>query len=388
MKNVAVFFGGQSVEHEVSVITALQLMENINTEKYHIVPVYIDKQGIWRSDERLKKLSSYQDKSCNEAAEVFMNTAPGDFNLYGRKAGFLKKSHELAKIDICFPALHGTKGEDGSIQGFFELKNIPYVGASVLASALGMDKIVMKKLFKAHGLPVVNHKWFYRKNYQSDKEQILGEIEREMNYPLIVKPSNLGSSIGISTAEDREALIGSIEVACQYDQKILVEEKMENCREINCAVLGIGDNIEASLCEEPMILSDILSFKDKYVQKSKQSASKTSPKRKIPAEIPLEIEEKVKRISKEAFMAIDAAGVARIDFLYCEQKSLLYINEINTMPGSISYYLWEKLNINFKMLTEKLIEIALYAESEKKNTKYAYDEINLFAQSFQQQALK
>lgn len=383
MKTVAVFFGGQSVEHEVSIITALQIIENMDKEKYTAVPIYIDKLGDWYSGETLSHIDVFKNKTYKDAERVYMNSIKGDSFLYYSKTGLLKKSKPLCQIDICFPAIHGTNGEDGTLQGFFEFKNIAYVGSNVTSSALGMDKIMMKKLFKIQGLPIVNFKWFYRSDYLKNSELIIQETEKELRYPLIVKPSNLGSSVGISVVKTVEELEKAIEIACQYDRKILVEEKVENCREINCAVLGMENNIEASLCEEPFLIDEILSFEDKYVQKSKNFSGKAGEKRRIPADISEELDERVKKLAKEAFRSIDASGVSRIDFLYNDKKELLYVNEINTIPGSMSFYLWEKMNVDFKMLIDKLIEIALYANAEKQHTKFSYEEIDLFNKNYQ-----
>jgi len=384
MKNIAVFFGGQSVEHEVSVITAVQVMEQIKKLGENVIPVYITKNGVWKTGESLKNIDTFKEKNFDNCEEVYMTAQKDDFNIYIKKekTGLFKKANKIYSVDICFPILHGTNGEDGTIQGLFEFKNIPYVGPSVLASSVGMDKIIMKKLFKAHGLPVVEHKWFYRKDYLLDAEAIIAEVEKELRYPLIVKPSNLGSSVGISVAKTKEELKKSINIAVEYDRKILIEEKIEDCREINCAVLGVDDNIEASLCEEPILNSDLLSYKDKYIQKGKTANSKGENKRKIPADIPKVLEDKVKKISKDAFKAIDASGVSRIDFLYNDKKEIIYINEINTIPGSLAFYLWEKMNIDFSMLIQKLIEIAQYKYEEKDKTCFSYDQIDLFDANF------
>lgn len=373
MKRVGVVFGGRSVEHEVSVITGMQVIENIDKSKYEVVPIYITKEGKWLTGESLKEYNTFKKGDFKDAKEILISPNHGDNNLYAHPntVGLFGKKI-IDKIDVIFPALHGTYGEDGSIQGLFELMNIPYAGGGVLASSVGMDKILMKDVYKANGIPVVDYHWFYRSNWKMDNEKIIADIEEKLAYPLFVKPANLGSSIGINIAKDREGLIEAIEVAVAYDRKIIIEKAVENPREINCAVMGYDEEVEASLCEEPLGWKDVLTFEDKYVKSNAKGGKSTGERRIIPAEIEDNIREEIESLAKRAFTVIDAAGCSRIDFLIDENEKV-YVNEINTLPGSIGFYLWEGKGISFAKLIDKLIDIAIITHKEKDNNIYSYD---------------
>lgn len=374
-KRVGVVFGGRSVEHEVSVITGIQVMENIDKTKYDVVPIYINKEGKWYTGESLMDFKNFKNDNLKNLKEIIMTPKYNDNKLYSHpeNIGFLGKK-VIENVDVIFTALHGTNAEDGTVQGLLELIDIPYTGAGVMASAVGMDKIVMKDVFRAHGLPIVNYMWFFRKRWLNDKESILNEVEQKLKYPVFVKPSNLGSSVGITKAKDRESLIEAIEIAIRYDRKILIEESVEAPREINCAVMGYEDNVKASLCEEPVGWKDLLSYEDKYI-KSNTKGSKGGG-RNIPADLPDEITKLIQDTAKKAFMAIDCRGNARIDFLLDENLKI-YVNEINTLPGSIAYYLWEPMGISFKDLINELIDISIKAYEDKSNNMYSYD-VDLF----------
>jgi D-alanine-D-alanine ligase len=348
-KKVAVLFGGRSVEHEVSVITGAQVMENIDKEKYDVVPIYIDKEGKWFTGDSLKEFENFKNSNLNDLQEIV-----------------------LSAIDIIFPTIHGTNGEDGTIQGLFELMNIPYVGGGVLASSVGMDKILMKDVFKSNGLPIVDYLWFYRSRWEDDKEGIINDIEKTLGYPIFVKPANLGSSIGISKAKDRDSLIHAIEIAIRYDRKIIIEKAVENPREINCAVMGYDDKVESSLCEEPLGWEEILTFEDKYVKSNVKGMGKEGSRRIIPAEIDDSIRERIEDVAKKSFMAIDCSGNARVDFLI-DKNNNIYINEINTLPGSVAFYLWEDKGYSFKKLIDKMIDIAIKVHENKNENMYSYD---------------
>lgn len=370
-KKVGVVFGGRSVEHEVSVITGLQIIENIDKDKYEIVPIYIDKEGRWLTGDSLFKFENFKENKLENVDEIIFSPRYNDFNLYAfpEKVGFLGKK-VIEKVDIIFPAVHGTNGEDGTIQGLFELMNIPYAGGNVLASSVGMDKILMKDVFKANNLSVVDYTWFYRSKWVESREGILEKIEKELSYPLFIKPANLGSSIGISKAVDKKTLMNGIEIAIRYDRKIIIEKAVENPREINCAIMGYDDHLETSLCEEPLGWEDLLSYEDKYVKSNMKNGEEE--RRKIPADIEDSIQEEIEIIARKAFQVIGGSGNARIDFLL-DEKNKVYINEINTMPGSIAYYLWEGKDIPFKELVNKMIDIAIRVHEEKNKNMYSYD---------------
>jgi len=374
-KKVAVVFGGRSVEHEVSVITGMQVIENIDKGKYDVVPIFINKDGKWLTGESLYDFKNFKSNNLKNLKEVIITPISNDKKLYSHPGtiGFLGKKF-IEDIDIVFPALHGTYGEDGTIQGLFELLNIPYATGGVLASSVGMDKIVMKAVFKSYDLPIVDYIWFFRKRWSEDKEGIIKEVEDKLGYPVFVKPANLGSSVGISKAKDKDKLIEAIEIAIRYDRKIIIEKSIENPREINCAVMGYDDNVRASLCEEPLGWKELLSYEDKYVRSNTKGVK--GGKRVIPADLPDEVREQIEEVAKQSFMAIDCKGNARIDFLV-DENGKIYINEINTQPGSVAYYLWEPMGITFKELINQLLDIAVEAHKEKSKNMYSYD-VDLF----------
>lgn len=377
MENIAVIFGGRSVEHEVSVITGMQVIENIDKSKYKVIPIYINKEGKWLTGQSLMKFENFKENKLSDAREIILSQNAGDKNIYlnPEKAGLFGKKI-LDKIDIVFPALHGTHGEDGTIQGLFELMDIPYVGSGVLGASVGMDKILMKDVYKANDIPIVNYHWFYRTDWDKKKDQILAEIEGKLSYPLFVKPANLGSSIGINIAKNKDELIYAIEIAINYDRKIIVEEGVKNPREINCAVLGYDDELESSLCEEPMGWEDILTFEDKYVKSNAKGGKSSGERRIIPAEIEEKLREEIESLAKKAFRVIDGRGTARIDFLV-NKEGKVFVNEINTLPGSIGFYLWEGKNIDFKKLIDRMIDISKIVYKQKESNMYKFD-ANLF----------
>ncbi len=377
MKKVGVIFGGRSVEHEVSVITGMQVMENIDKTKYEVVPIYVNRDGKWLTGSSLMDFKNYKEGNFKDAKEIILSHNHGDNNLYANPetVGLFGKK-VLGEIDIAFPAFHGMNGEDGTVQGIFELMDIPYVGCGVLGSAVGMDKILMKDVYKANGLSVVDYTWFYRSEWFKDKDGVIKDIEEKLSYPLFVKPANLGSSIGISKAKNREGLIFAIEVATKYDRKIIIEKAVENLREINCAVMGFNDEVITSLCEEPIGWEEILSFEDKYVKSNEKGGKSSGERRIIPADIEDNIRQEIEELAKKAFITIDGRGVSRIDFLV-DSNNKVYINEINTLPGSISFYLWEGKGYPFKKLIDELISIAIKVHEEKKENMYSY-EANLF----------
>lgn len=381
MKRVGVIIGGKSVEHEVSIITGLQIFENIDRSKYEAMVIYIDKTGRWFVGEALASIETYKTKNFNNLLEVIpwkSSDSRSVLCLYPNpdiKQGFLSKKREKIQVDVVIPATHGTNVEDGVLQGVLETCGVPYGFSDVKASALGMDKVLMKKVFKAEKLPVLPYVWFYRSQYNQLKAQCLLEAEA-IGYPLIVKPSNLGSSIGIGKARNRNELEYTIEVAFHYDRKIIIEKCLENPREINCSVMGYENDLQASLCEEPIGWQEYLKFEDKYMNKNGNKNDKGTDKRIIPADIPDYISKIVQLLAKEAFKSIDAKGVARIDFLLEGEE--IYVNEINTIPGSASFYLWEPSGVKFKDLINRLIEIALqkHADNAEKIDSYDVDLLN------------
>ncbi|MCM1132162.1 MAG: D-alanine--D-alanine ligase [Ruminococcus flavefaciens] len=375
--NLAVLFGGRSVEHEVSVISAVQAMASMNKEKYNIVPVYMTKKSEFYTGEKLTDINNYKDipallKECTEC--VFVRSE-GKVQLIRQK---MKKfgSNLISDIDIAFPIVHGTNVEDGALQGYLQTLDLPYVGCDVLASAIGMDKYVMKILLKEAGFPVLDCCRF--SSFDLDRiDECADEVEKKFGYPVIVKPINLGSSVGISKANDRDGLIRSIESAFEFSDRILVEPAVVQLKEINCSVVGDSEEAEASVCEEPVQASneDILSFEQKYVGGGKSGGSKgmASLKRKIPAEISSEQEKTIQKLAVDAFRYLGCNGVTRIDFMIDMATDKIYINEINTIPGSLAFYLWEAKGVKYPALLEKMIQLALKRHRQGQKINYTFD---------------
>lgn len=373
-KRIGIVIGGKSVEHEVSIITGLQVLENIDKDKYEPIIIYIRKDGSWVLGKSLHDIKSYKTKSFKDAYEVVPIADKNKLILYPHpekaKRNFFKNFFRKPKpveIDVVFPAMHGTNGEDGCIHGFCQMNDISCAFGRVLSSAVGMDKVIMKKLFIADNLPIVDYIWFYKNDFLINMEKVIANSEI-IGYPLIVKPANLGSSVGISKANNQEELIHAIQIAISYDKKIIVEKCVENLREINCAVMGYENDLITSLCEEPLNYKDFLSYEDKYINNSKNNIN---GKRKIPADIDEETKNKIFELAKSAFKAIDCSGNARIDFLY--DGNNIYINEINTIPGSLAFYLWEATGISFKELVTKIINFAELETKERSTNIISYN---------------
>ena len=367
-KRIGLFFGSKSVEHEISIITAMQVLNAIDKEKYEVVPIYIDKSGEFFTGDYLKEINNFKNLSLipkNSQRIINLKLKAKNKMIFETESLFNKK----IEIDIAFSTIHGTYGEDGKIQGIFEMLNIPYVGADVTSSALGMDKVLMKETFKANDLPIVNHLWIKRDEWENKKDEIIKSIEEKIKYPLFVKPANLGSSIGITKAYDRENLINGVEIAKFYDKKIIFEESIENLKEINCSVLGNDEPI-ASVCEEVKSNKDFLDYESKYKSKPKQEQILKKYGHTIPANISDIKTKEIQELAIKAFKAIDCKGIARIDFLMDKTTEKVYVNEINTMPGAISFYLWEASGIPFPNLIDNLINLAyeIYDDKNKNIT--------------------
>lgn len=391
---VGVFFGGKSVEHEISVITMSQAISSLNPDKYEIVPIYISKQGVMYTGEDLLDLYSFKDmdvllKRCykvcvvNDGKGVKVMRCPAPF--IGRRV--------LNTIDVAFPIVHGTNVEDGTMAGFLNLLDIPYVGPDIMASSIGMDKILMKKVLKESGLPVVDYVSFFSMEYIKDEEKIQKEIKEKLRFPVIVKPGNLGSSVGIKKANNESELVEAIEFAMEFSDRIIVENAVENLKEINCSVIGNIVDSETSVCEEPFFSDEILSYADKYMGGSKSNkgvgiksgakgiaGAKAGGKgmavsdKKLPADISDEKRDEIQKLTKETFKVLGCSGVARVDFLMDKKTENVYVNEINTIPGALSYYLWEATGKSFEKELDELIDIALKRHREREKLTFSYDQ--------------
>ncbi len=375
---VAVLFGCASVEHEVSIISAVQAMKSINRNKYNVVPIYISKKGEMFTGESLFEIDTYKDFS-----KLFENCHPVTMVNIGGKV-FLKyldnkmfKKNADIEINVGFPVVHGTNCEDGSVAGYFELLGLPYVGCDVLSAALGMDKAKFKTVLEKCGLPVLPCIQFTSRQWADNCEKISKEIEEKIKYPLIVKPVNLGSSVGISKVENHDELLEAIDLSFSFSDDILVEKAIISLREINCSVLGDRDECEASEVEEPIMHDKILSYEDKYLQngsKSEGSKGMASLGRELPANLPKEKSDEIKDIAKKAFKAFGASGVCRIDFLMdTAENNKVYINEANTIPGSLSFYLWEATGMKYTELIDKLISLAFKRQRNRENLMFTID---------------
>ena len=365
---VGVLFGGVSVEHEVSIISAVQAIKNMDLNKYEIIPIYIDKKGVWHTGEILKDINIYKDmdelkRFTNEC--ILVNK---ENKFYLQTTGLFKRYKY--EIDIIFPIVHGTNVEDGKLQGYLETINVPYVGSDVLASALGQDKVAQKAIYEVNKLPILPYIWFYDYEYNNDSEEYLKKIN-QLGYPVIVKPANLGSSIGIAVAKNEDELQKAIKEAINYDKKILVEKCLTDLKEVNISVLGNYQSIDTSLIEEVNNSHHILTFDDKYLNGNKTKGMSGSS-RKIPADISKKMQEEIVDIAKKAFLALGNSGVVRIDFLIDNETKKVYINEINTCPGSLSFYLWEPSNKKYSELLDELIKIGI------RNYQYKQKKINSF----------
>ena len=368
---VGVIFGGSSVEHEVSVISALQAIDNIDCEKYDVVPIYISKNREWYTGKKILKIENYKniDGLLKIVKKVNLQKLNEEYVLMNSTGVFNKV---IDKIDIAFPIVHGQNAEDGSLAGYLETIGIPYVGCNVLGAALGQDKIVMKQVFKDSNIPVVDYIWFYDNDYLNNKEKYLKEIKK-MGYPVVVKPASLGSSVGINFIKDENNIENAINEAISYDKKIIVEKGIENLIEVNCSVVGDYETQEASILEQVMSNNLILTYDDKYLGDAKSKGSSkgiVNTSRIIPAQLDKKTTEKVKEISKEVFKCLNLAGVCRIDYLINSKTKEVFVNEPNTIPGSLAFYLWEPMGKKYSELLDQVIKLGIkeYKNKSKKVT--------------------
>ncbi len=367
---IGVIYGGETVEHEVSVISALQAMNNLNEDKYDIVPIYISKDRIWYTGHMLRDIEFYKElEDEKKYATKVMLYKKGKTFLLQRTTGLFRK--DITDLDVILPVVHGNNVEDGSLAGLLDSIGIPYVGSHVLGGALGQDKVVMKQVMESVNLPIVPYTWFYDSEYLDNKENILKEIKK-IGYPVIVKPATLGSSIGIEVAKNEKDIESKIEDAMEYDTKIVVEKVIENLTEVNASVLGNYEYQKVSPLEEVMGEDEILSFADKYLgnAKSKGTASKgmASTSRIVPARISEKLTKEIQDTAKQVFKVLNLSGVCRVDFLIDNKENKFYVNEPNTCPGSLSFYLWKEAGMKYSELLDEMVSIAI-KEYKHKNQK-------------------
>ena len=371
---VAVFFGGRSTEHEISVISANQAINAFNPDKYEIIPIYISKEGRWYTGRELLTIANYRNIPAllAKCTEVYMRPVYGDLNLYKVKRPMFG-SDVLTTIDVAVPVLHGTNMEDGKFEGLLETIGIPYAGCNTLASANGMDKITMKMILRADSIPVVDYVWLTDRQWLNDRNKFIAKIEKELGYPVIVKPADLGSSIGIGAAHNAEELASRLDNAAKFSNRLVVEHMVTNMREINCSVLGDADEFETSVLEEPIKADEILSYTDKYMAGGMHAAQK-----RIPAELSDELTAECRRLAGETFRVLSCHGVSRVDLLIDADTNKVYVNEINTIPGSLSYYLWEAAGLSFEDLMDRLVKLALKRQRELAKKTLTFNQ-NIFA---------
>ena len=378
---LGVIFGGETVEHEVSIISAIQAMNKIDQEKYEVIPIYITKDREWYTGEMLKDIEFYQDLSLIKryADNVVLYCRDGSFVLQ-KKHGLFKSI--VKEIDIAFPIVHGTNVEDGVLQGYLQSIGIPFVGGNVYASVVGQDKAFMKDIWREAELPMTNYVWFYDADYRRDSSKIV-ELVSKLKYPVIVKPATTGSSVGISVCENEQDLIDGIDEAIQYDSKIVVEEVVKNLKEVNIAVMGNYEHQKVSEIEEVLSGNKFLTFNDKYIGggKSKfaskgavkKSKGMASTNRKLPAELDKDVRSEVEEIAVKAFKVLGSSGNCRIDFLIDDKTNKVYINEINSIPGSLAFYLWDAKGINFTSVLDEMINIGIKDYKKRCSKTHSFD---------------
>ncbi len=376
--NIGVFFGGRSTEHEISVISASQAMHAINRDKYDVTPIYITKQGRWYTGDALFDVKNYRNipELLKQCEEVYMRPVYDDYNLYkGHKKMF--GSDVLTKLDVVIPVLHGSNVEDGIFEGVLQTIGIPYAGCDVLSSANGMDKITMKMILHANDVPVVDYIWFTDNEWGSKRDEVIARVEQKLGYPVIVKPANLGSSVGIGSAHNREELIQKINEAERYSMRMIVEHLVEDLQEINCSVLGDCDDYRMSVLEEPIKSGDFLTYDQKYLGGGKGSKGMQSAQKRIPAELPKEETERIQYLAGETFRVLSCHGVSRVDVIVDRKTRQVYVNEINSIPGSLSFYLWEATGLPFDKLMDSLVQLALKRKRQQSLKTVSYDQ-NIF----------
>ena len=378
--NIAVFFGGESVEHEVSIISAHQAIEALDKNKYNVIPVYVSKERKLYVSDLLKDMSNYKDlkhliSQCTQVSITSEDNRvvirPVKPSLFGPK--------ELGTIDVAIPVMHGTNGEDGTIQGFFEMLKVPYAGCDLYGAAIGQDKVLQKNVLNDNNLPITNWFWVYGAEMDTRKSEILDKVHR-LIYPVIIKPARTGSSVGISIAHNDEEYLACFDEARQYDEKIITEKVVKPMREINCSVVGDSYSCVASVLEEVSSVSqdELLSFSDKYLGGSKSTKSEgskgmASTARIVPAPLTDEQTRLIQQLAKETFRVLGTSGVCRIDFLMDADTKKVYVNEINTIPGSLAFYLWQAAGVSFSELMDKLVELALDRERRRSKMTFSYE---------------
>ncbi len=347
MMRLGVVFGSRSVEHEVSIITATQLMKHVDQAKYQLVPLYIDKRGRWWTGPSLTKIETFR--------ELDLQDPVGDDR---RPIDFSPDPTKDHSVDVVIFCVHGGHGEDGTLAGLMELANVPYVAPGVVAAGVAIDKVITKHLAEASGIPVTKYTWFTRQEWESDRQEKLNQITG-LEYPLFVKPAGLGSSVGVTKVESPDDLPEAVELAVEFDQRIVVEEMARECIEVNVSIIGSQDNVKVSVTEQPVSTDEFLSYRDKYERGGKKTGGMASLSRRIPAPISPELSDKIQESARRFWRLIGGAGVARIDFFANPSTEEIFIGEVNAPPGSMAFYLWENSGLSYPQLIDFLVHDAL-----------------------------
>ena len=377
---LGVMFGGETVEHEVSIISALQAIQNLNKDKYDVIPIYIAKDRVMYTGDNLLEVESFKnfETAKKVAKEVSLYKKDNKFYLQNTK-GIIRK--DITDVDVVLPIVHGNNVEDGTLAGFLDTIGIPYVGPHVLGAALGQDKVAMKQVMSSSNIPIVEYTWFFDTEYLENKDAILKDIKK-LGYPVVVKPATLGSSVGITFVKNEKDIEDALEEAISYDNKIVVEKAVDNLVEVNASVLGNYENQKVSPLEEVMGLDEILSYSDKYLSNSKTKGSGSkgmaSTNRIIPARISKKLTKDIGETSKKVFKLLNLSGVCRIDYLIDKKTEKFYVNEPNTIPGSLSFYLWKEADLKYSDLLDEMISIAI-KEYKNKSKKTKSFETNILA---------
>jgi D-alanine-D-alanine ligase len=370
---VGVIFGSRSVEHDVSIVTAQQVMQALKPDKYDVVPIYITRDGEWVTGPGLRDLKTFQTDDISEMMgmkDTLISPSTSHHGMITPPVSGLFARNQLRRLDVVFPVVHGSHGEDGTLQGLLELADIPYVGAGVLASAITRDKIILKALIAQQGIPVVKSLPLSRHEWVNNPGAVLERIGAQLGYPVFVKPAALGSSIGVARADSADATRNYINVAANFDRRILVEQAVQDATEINCAVMG-NYEVRASVLEQPITFQEFLTYEEKYMR-GEGAAGMKGAERQIPAPISDDLTQRIRQMAIQAFQAVDGRGIARVDFLMRKETDEIFLNEINTMPGSLAFYLWHEEGLSPSDVVDELIRLAIEAHADKRKTTYNY----------------
>lgn len=371
--NIGVFFGSRSPEHDISIITGHLIISGLRGLNYPVIPVYLGKRGDWLIGEEFGRLNLFTDPGKHIDPEHFpkyrldLEKSKGKL-VFRKKFGF-----QEVTVDIAFPAVHGSHGEDGTLQGLFEMFDVPYVGCDVTSSAIAMDKVLTKQLYVAKGIPTTKFLYFTREDWDKDKSGILRKIKDELVWPVFVKPARLGSSIGVAKVKTQQDLEMAIEVALHYDSKFLAEESVEDLMDVTCSVLGNQSPVTSLLQESVFEGSDFFSYEEKYLKDGGAQLGKAQRSIVIPARLDEETAKKIRETAAQIYKLLGCSGIARVDFLYDKTKSNFYANEVNTLPGTLYHHQWKASGVGLPELLEKLIKFGLERRDLKQKIAYTFE---------------